>query len=274
MSFSEKLKTGKILIRAKKYLGQNFLIDENIACKIVDAANLKSNDVVIEIGPGQGALTKYIVGEVKKIYAVEIDKRVVEVLRESFSQKNLIIVNEDFLKLDISEIFQKERRKLKVIGNIPYNITSQILFKAIENRSYIEDCLFMVQREVAQRIVADKSSKGYGILSVIMRFYGDTEILFKVSPGCFFPKPKVTSAVVKVRFFPNLRYNVDESIFREIVRTAFAKRRKTLHNNLKYLSFYDEISTKLEKFELFSLNRRAEELSIEQFVELTRYLSE
>lgn len=273
MSFSENLKTSKILIKAKKSFGQNFLVDENIARKIIDAAQLTSNDIVIEIGPGQGALTKYIVGKVKKFYAVELDKRVVDLLKENFSQEDLIIINEDFLKLDIEEIFRKEREKIKIIGNIPYNITSQILFKAVENRNYIEDCVLMVQKEVAQRIVARENTKDYGILSVIISFYAETEILFKVSPSCFFPKPKVNSAVIKVKFYPALRYDVDEHIFKEIVRTAFGKRRKTLHNALKYLPFYDEVSTKLEKFELFSLNKRAEELSLEQFVELTRYLS-
>lgn len=274
MSFSEEVKTSKILIRAKKSYGQNFLIDENIARKIVNAANLTDEDVILEIGPGQGALTKYIIGKVKRFYAVEIDERIVNFLKTTFPQKDLIIINQDFLKLDIKELFEKEKRKIKLIGNIPYNITSQILLKAIENRIYLGDCIFMMQKEVAQRIVARKGTKEYGILSVIMRFYGEVEILFKVSPGCFFPKPKVTSAIIKIKFFPALKYKVDEKFFVEVVRTAFGKRRKTINNALKYLSFYEEISHKLEKFKLFSLNMRAEELSLEQFVELTKFLSE
>lgn len=273
MTFSENLKTSKILIKARKSYSQNFLVDENIARKIIEAAQLTKNDIVIEIGPGQGALTKYIVGKVKKFYAVEIDKRVVDFLVEIFPKKDLIIINGDFLKLDVREIFRREQRKLKIIGNIPYNITSQILFKTFEDRDCIESCIFMVQKEVAQRIVASKNSKEYGILSVITQFYGSPEILFKVSPSCFFPKPKVTSAVIKLKFFQTLKYDVDEDFFKDIVKSAFGKRRKTLNNALKYSPFYDEISGKLKKFKSFSLNKRAEELSLEQFIELTSFLS-
>ncbi len=274
MHFSENINTGRILIRAKRSLGQNFLIDENIARKIVKSANLFDNDVVIEIGPGQGALTKYIVEIVKKIYAIEIDKRVIDLLKTKFFNENLIFINEDFLKFDIKNIFKKEKKKLKLIGNIPYNITSQILFKAIDNREYLEYCVFMVQKEVAQRIVGKPQTKDYGIISVITQFYAKPEILFKVSPNCFFPKPKITSTVLKINFLTSVDKTIDEELFRTLVRTAFGKRRKTLCNSLKYLPFYSEVEPLLKNFNKFSLDKRAEELTVDDFVELTRFISE
>ncbi|RCK74554.1 MAG: SSU rRNA (adenine(1518)-N(6)/adenine(1519)-N(6))-dimethyltransferase [Ignavibacteriae bacterium] len=268
-----KVNTGRILIKAKRALGQNFLIDENIARKIVNSANLSSKDIVIEIGPGQGALTKYIVENTKRLYAIEIDKRVIDILKENFPQKNVIFINEDFLELDIQKIFEKEKRKIKLIGNIPYNITSQILFKAIDNRAYLENCTFMVQKEVAQRIIAKSKTKDYGILSVITQYYGKPEILFKVSPNCFFPKPKVTSAVIKIDFIQTYQHKVEDELFRTLVRTAFGKRRKTLNNSLKYLPFYDEISQRLKNFKKFSLDKRAEELTVDDFIDFAKFIS-
>lgn len=267
-----KIKTGKIQIQAKRRFGQNFLIDENIAKKIVDSVVINSDDVIVEIGPGQGALTKYLIQKTNKIYAIEIDRSIIEILQKTFSSKDIIFYNNDFLEFDLSKVYNNEKKKIKLIGNIPYNITSQILFKAIDNRNCIEECTFMIQKEVAERIVAKPRTKSYGILSIFTQFYCEPKILFKVSANCFFPKPKVTSVVLKLKFFEKLKYDIDENLFRLIIRAVFGKRRKILLNSLKYLNFYDSIAHKINEFKKFSLRCRAEDLSIEEFVELTNFI--
>lgn len=268
------INTSKIVFKPKKSLGQNFLIDENIARKIVESLNLTKDDVVVEIGPGQGALTKYIVENVKKIYAVEIDKRAAEELRSNISSTKLKIINQDILEFDLSAL-DTGSKKLKLVGNIPYHLTSPILFKAIEYHKIIINVTMMIQKEVADRLTAKPYSKAYGILSVLTQFYGVPKSLFKVSPNCFFPKPKVTSTVVRIDFHHQLPFeNVDEKLFRLVVRTTFGKRRKTLRNCLKYLPFDETIVKNIIQKIDFPLSKRPEELSISEFVILTDKIDE
>lgn len=258
-------------VKPKKSLGQNFLIDDNIARNIVRDLRLSPNDVVVEIGPGQGALTKHLVGKIRKLIAVEIDQRVVHELQGQFSSSGVVILHQDFLEVDLEYLSRQEKQKLRLVGNIPYNLTSDIIIKAFDEREALRDFTIMVQREVAQRLAAKHNTKAYGILSVYAQFYGSLKMLFSVSPNCFYPKPDVSSAVIQETFFDQLPYNVDEQLFRTVVRTAFGKRRKTLRNALRYLPFEDDIIEALPQLPI--LDKRPEQLTVEQFVELTNAIA-
>jgi len=261
-------------LRPKQSLGQNFLVDDNISRKIVQSLSPKADDVVLEIGPGQGALTRHLAGRLRRLIAVEIDQRVVENLRERFESKQTTIVHENFLDIRLEEWQKKFQKRLRVVGNIPYHLTSPILFKIFESRSAVSDCTLMMQKEVAQRLTAKPGTKVYGILSVLMQFYGTAKQVFIVSPNCFYPKPKVTSAVVQIHLHEQLPSRVNEQVFRTVVKTSFGKRRKTLRNCLKYLP-YDEtvIDTIVHKLD-FALRKRPEQLTLEQFVELTNNIED
>lgn len=261
-------------LRPRKSLGQNFLIDDNIARKIVRAAEIHAGDVVLEIGPGKGAITKHLIEQAERVIAVELDKRAVEVLRKKFEREcvahRLFIEQEDFLSVDLSTISRKFRKPLRVIGNIPYHITSPILFKVMEKREVVQDLVMLVQLEVGKRIVAKPGTKDYGILSVFCQFYGTPRLLFKVPPTAFSPKPKVFSVLLRLNFtFRPLYEVIDEKIFVALVRTTFGKRRKTLRNGLKYLKLNGIDASKLE----FNLNLRPEQLTVEQFVHLANMIT-
>jgi 16S rRNA (adenine1518-N6/adenine1519-N6)-dimethyltransferase len=259
-------------VRPRKSLGQHFLIDDNIARNIVRDVDPSPEDIVVEIGPGQGALTRFLAPKVRKLIAVEIDDRVVDRLRTQFSQPHVEIVHSDFLDFDLTAVSKREGGRLRLVGNIPYYLTSEILIKALDERSAVQDITIMLQREVAQRLAAKPGSKKYGILSVYAQFYGTMNILFNVSPNCFFPKPKVSSTVVQERLFKKIPFNVDEKIFRTVVRTAFGNRRKTLRNALKNLPFDEAVYQTIRTLPL--MDKRPEQLSVKQFVELTQYIEE
>jgi 16S rRNA (adenine1518-N6/adenine1519-N6)-dimethyltransferase len=261
--------TAPVRVRPKQSLGQNFLVDQNIARNIVRSLDLRPGEPVVEIGPGQGALTGLIAAETPAFVAVEIDQRVVEDLRARFAPLGARIVQGDILKTDFAGLFPQTSGKIRVVGNIPYHLTSEILFKVFEGWSGIRDLTIMIQREVARRLMAAPGTKEYGILSVCTRFYGTPELLYNVSPNCFYPKPAVTSSVVRITIHDNLRHGVDERLFRSVVRTAFGKRRKTLRNCLKDLQVTAEQVGAIISDESLGLQRRAEELSVDQFAELT-----
>ena len=258
----------------KKSLGQNFLIDENIARNIIRDLHLTADDVVVEIGPGQGALTKYLAECARKLIAVEIDGRVVGELQARFDSTNVTILHQDFLEFDLHALHAQVDRKLRLVGNIPYHLTSPILLKALDERTTLRDFTLMVQREVAQRLAAKPGTKQYGILSVYARFYGKLKVLFTVSPTCFYPKPKVLSAVVQEELFEQIPHEVDEQLFRTVVRTSFGKRRKMLRNALKYLPFEGEVVREIVALSSPLLDKRSEQLTVEQFVELTNVIAE
>ncbi len=268
------VKTSTIVTKPKKSLGQNFLIDDNIAKKIVESLNLSADDVVIEIGPGEGSLTKFILERVSKLIAVEIDSSLSVELTRKFPTEKLEVMNKDVLDLKYSRLIEKSGKKMRLVGNIPYYLTSEILFNAIDNRSCISDLTIMIQREVAQRIAAKCGTKNYGILSVLTQFYGKPEILFNVSANCFYPKPTVTSSVVRIIFYDEIPYIADEDLFRLIVRTTFGKRRKTLRNGLKYLPFDEDITRKIIDAVDFPLDKRPEQLSVEEFADLTAKINQ
>jgi len=253
----------------KKSLGQNFLRDDNIARKIVAAIDPQVDDCMLEIGSGEGALTRYLAGKVQKLIAVEIDHRVVQRLRENMAPCTVDVRQEDFLTTDVAAIADQAGRRLRIVGNIPYNITSPIIFRLLDVRHVIGDATLMMQREVARRLVAVPRTKDYGILSVICQLYADVSALFDVSPNAFFPRPKVTSSVMRLVMLDGPRYELaNEEFFRAMVRSVFGKRRKTLKNSLMY--FFGDTFT-LPDLPV-NLSRRPEELSLQELVSLSNLL--
>ena len=215
--------------RTKKSLGQHFLTDKMVLFQIMDAINVAVDDRVIEIGPGTGALTKWLAEKFGDVHAIELDKRAVEVLKKEI--EGITIHQKDVLKVDWPEIVDKSKNNL-VVGNLPYYITSPILFDLLENRNLFSEALLMMQKEVAERLVAEPSSKQYGILSVQTQIFSTPEILFEVAPHSFNPPPKVDSAVIKLKFDkPDPGFS--DQTLKTIVRTAFNQRRKKLSNSLK-----------------------------------------
>jgi 16S rRNA (adenine1518-N6/adenine1519-N6)-dimethyltransferase len=258
--------------KPKKFLGQNFLVDENIAKKIVSSLEINPGDIVIEIGPGQGVLTKYISALTENLIAVELDRSIHEKLSAEYSGKAKII-HKDFLKFDLQKdlteilnINVSEKMKLKVIGNIPYNITTEILFRLFESAEIMESAVLMMQKEVAKRLTAQPNTKDYGILAVQTQFSSIPKILFGVPPTAFFPKPNVESSIVKFGFSENKYRVTDKQLFKSLVRSSFGQRRKTLKNSLR--NFCEANNISLDDIE-FDFSRRAESLSIQEFTELS-----
>lgn len=250
------------LYKPKKFLGQNFLVDNNIAKKIVASLDILPEDVVIEIGPGQGVLTKYLLGLTKNFYAVEIDKSIYEKLSEEYQGK-LKLIHKDFLKLDFTkDIDTGESGKIKIIGNIPYNITTEILFKLYDSNDKVSSATLMMQKEVARRLTAKPNTKDYGILAIQTQLHTIPKILFNVPPTAFFPKPNVDSSIVKFDFKNSIAGLNDKSLFKELVRESFGQRRKTMRNSLK--KFFERNKIDFEKLE-FDFSRRPENVNIEEF---------
>jgi len=249
-------------VRAKKHLGQHFLKNETIAQKIAESLTEQGYDHVLEIGPGMGVLTKYLLKKRFTISVIEIDTESVSYLQTHFLKYSLKIINDDFLKIDISKIF--DGKQFAIIGNFPYNISSQIVFKAIENRAHVPELCGMFQKEVAKRITQPEGSKTYGIISVLTQAFYDAEYLFTVPPEVFNPPPKVESGVIRLVRKQNFDLPVDQSLFFRVVKTAFNQRRKTIRNSLKIF----DLSDKLREDVIFA--QRPEQLSVQQFIELTK----
>lgn len=261
----------------RKRWGQSFLRDGNIVRKILDFSDLKPEDVVIEVGPGRGALTFLLAKEVKKLIAVEIDPYLAQGLREAFSGVERVdIVEGDVLDLDFN-IFASRHgvQRLKVVGNIPYSISGAILFHLLSFRKSISSAILMMQKEVVERLTADPGRREYGLPTVLLAVYGSIRKGFDVSPNCFYPRPQVTSSVVRIDFSPQpVKPIIDELHFQQLVKHAFAHKRKTLINNL--LMVYPEISASVwhDLFKKIGLDRRmrAEALTPVQFIDLSNAL--
>ncbi len=249
-------------VKAKKHLGQHFLTDESIAEKIANSISLESYSKVLEIGPGMGVLTKYLLDKPKETFVIEIDTESVEYLGKNYPKLEGKIISKDFLKYDLNEVFNGEQ--FAIIGNFPYNISTQIVFKTLEMRNQIPEFAGMFQKEVAQRICEKKGSKVYGILSVLTQAFYEAEYLFTVPPDVFDPPPKVDSGVLRLKRKEDFSLPCDEKLFFRVVKTAFQQRRKTLRNSLKTFAFSDS----LKEDTIFDL--RPEQLSVEQFIELTQ----
>ncbi len=285
------------LVRPKKALGQHFLVDLNIARNIVNALGT-DHDVVIEVGAGMGVLTQYLIeNQLDKLQVVEIDKESVEFLKKKFPELEGHLVLGDFLKYDLAQepSFRPERNEMErsgeilfskkqsgkedfsiplrctrndvgVIGNFPYNISSQIFFQILKYRNNVSECVGMIQKEVAERIAAGPGSKTYGILSVLLQAWYDIEYLFTVHENVFNPPPKVKSAVIRLKRNNVKELGCDEKMFVTVVKQAFNQRRKTLRNSLRSM-----IPAEIIENEIF--NKRPEQLSVQEFVELTQLIS-
>lgn len=255
----------RIKYKPKKSLGQNYLTDDNICRNIVDVFNIGKDDCVVEIGAGQGAITKYILSKTSNVIAVELDESNCRILEDKFPE--LKIINEDILSIDFAKIKKlfKSSCRLRVIGNIPYNITTPILFKMIDSREYLHDVQLMMQDEVAKRIAGKPNTKDYGIPSVLAQVHSDVEMLFKVSRNNFFPKPRVDSRIIKLTFTDKYTSQIaDEVFFKKFVKAAFSARRKTLRNSLKSIG----IDVNIYNLD-FDFSRRAESLSVSEFINLS-----
>ncbi len=256
-------------LRPRKSLGQNFLRDQNIARKIVKAVAPLRSDILIEVGPGEGALTEFLAGQVRQLILVELDARAVELLQERFTGPSILIVQGDFLTYNLEEVVGQWETPVRVVGNIPYNITSPILFHILDHRQAVKDATLMVQREVARRLVAKPGSKDYGIPSVFCECFARVKKLFDVSPNVFFPRPEVTSTVVQITPDPKPRYELkDEAFFRAMVRSVFGKRRKTLKNSLLYFLGKDQMPFP----DVVDYRRRPESLSVAELADLSNHL--
>ena len=265
----------KYQIRPLKRLGQSFLSDPNIIRKIIEVSDIRRDETVVEIGAGLGVMTALMARRAERVIALEIDRALIPVLHEELKKyDNVEILHVDALKF---EFRSRGGATFKVVGNIPYNISSQILFRLLEARDHISSMVLMFQKEVAERLVADPGSKTYGILSVIVRLYTVPAIVFNVSPQCFYPRPKVESAVVRMDIPEKPLVEVDDDAFLlTVVRSAFSKRRKTLMNNLKASSRiglrHDALLQVLDSLGIDPA-RRAETLAPEDFARLSNALS-
>ena len=249
-------------VKAKKHLGQHFLKDESIAAAISDTMNFEGYQDILEIGPGMGVLTKYLLEKPINTYVIEIDTESVTYLDENFPKLKDKIISKDFLKYNINETF--EGKQFGIIGNFPYNISTQIVFRTLEYRSQIPEFAGMFQKEVAERICEKKGTKAYGILSVLVQAFYDAEYLFTVDEHVFIPPPKVKSGVLRLRRKADYSLPCGEKLFFTVVKTAFQQRRKTLRNSLKTLNLSDN----LREDTIFDL--RPEQLKVQQFIELTQ----
>lgn len=253
-------------VRPKKFLGQHFLHDQGIAKRIVDSLQPTPGEAVLEIGPGMGVLTKYLQENTTiDLKVIEIDRDSVAYLGEHYPSLHGRIVSADFLKVDIDTIFPGA---FSIIGNFPYNISSQIFFRVLDERQRVREVVCMLQKEVAERLAEPPGSKTYGILSVLLQAYYKITLLFKVPPGVFTPPPRVMSAVIRLERNDTQALACDEKLFVQVVKQGFNNRRKTLRNALKPLSLPAEISA------LEILDKRAEQLSVDQFVHLTQLIGQ
>ncbi|NOZ47988.1 MAG: 16S rRNA (adenine(1518)-N(6)/adenine(1519)-N(6))-dimethyltransferase RsmA [Chlorobi bacterium] len=251
-------------VNPKKKLGQHFLTDRNIAEKIVSFLKTDSINSILEIGPGKGILTEYILHKkLETIYVVDIDEESIIYLKAKFPKLDNKIIQDDFLK---SDILARIESPVGIIGNLPYNISSQIMFKILENKEKVKEVVCMIQKEVAERFVAQPNSKTYGILSVLLQAFFEVNYLFSVSNNVFYPKPKVQSAVVKLVRKENYQLPCSEKMFFKIVKAGFGQRRKTLRNSLSKIIEKGKVENVL-------FAKRPEQLSVHEFIELTNLIT-
>lgn len=248
------------MVKPKKHLGQHFLKDRNIASKIAGSLKGEGYDVLIEIGPGTGVLSEFLKASEKKLLLVEVDRESVEYLLNEGGFEEEQVLHNDFLKLGLEQVVSGP---VGIIGNFPYNISSQIFFKILEHRKQVKEVVCMIQKEVGRRIASGPGSKSYGILSVLLQAFFDIKYLFTVPPGVFLPLPKVDSGVIRLERNNTDKLPCDEALFFKVVKLAFQTRRKTLRNGLKRLN----LPAELTKDAVFDL--RPEQLSVKDFITLT-----
>lgn len=282
----EKLSNPQVTIQTiKKYefafqkkFGQNFLIDDHVITKIINAAEITKDDLVLEIGPGIGTMTQYLAESARKVIAVEIDKNLIPILGETLAEyDNVTVINEDILKLDINRLVEEENagKPIKVVANLPYYITTPIIMGLFESHVPLQSITVMVQKEVADRMQVGPGSKDYGALSLAVQYYAKPYIAANVPPNCFIPRPGVGSAVIRLTRYEEPPVTVkDESLMFKLIRASFNQRRKTLQNGLNNspeISFSKEEITKAIESLGVSPSVRGEALSLEQFAQLANY---
>lgn len=252
-----------------KSLGQNFLTDDTVLQNIVEGSDVNSDDIVIEIGPGVGTLTRELLKKAKKVYVVELDSSLIPILEEELKEfTNLSIIHGDALKIDFDELIGEEAN-VKIVANLPYYITTPIIAKLLNGRYKFKSLTVMIQKEVAERIAAKAGTKDYGALSLLVQYYCDVEVIRKVAPSCFIPRPKVESMVIRMDRLSSPKVIVkDEKLFFSVIRESFNMRRKTLRNALKTLKLSNEaLETAFIKSNI-DASRRGETLTIQEFATL------
>jgi 16S rRNA (adenine1518-N6/adenine1519-N6)-dimethyltransferase len=268
----------KYSISPAKRLGQHFLMDKGIMMVIVRIAEVNSHDTVVEVGPGLGEMTKLLASKAKRVIAIEVDESMVALLKEQLDEyDNIVLHRGDALKFDFLNESRKWGEKLKVVSNLPYNISTQLLFRFVEMREAFSGITLMLQKEVAERIVAIPGGRQYGVLSVLLQIHCDASIRRIVPPSSFFPRPKVESAVVRFDFLQKPRVEIeDEAIFRKVVKASFGHRRKTLKNALKTAAFFNLEGEKIEvnlRQAGIDLMRRGETLTLREFAAISEVIS-
>ena len=258
------------LVRPKKNLGQHFLIDLSIAKRIADTVDACPDLPVLEVGPGMGVLTQYLIEKPRPVKVVEIDSESVEYLHANYPQLSDNILGEDFLRMDLNKVF--DGKQFVLTGNYPYDISSQIFFKMLDNKDLIPCCTGMIQREVAQRMASEPGTKAYGILSVLIQAWYNVEYLFTVDENVFNPPPKVKSAVIRMTRNETTDLGCDEKLFKQVVKTTFNQRRKMLRVSLRQI-FAGKPTTD-DFFARDIMTKRPEQLTITQFVDLTNQIEE
>lgn len=265
-------------LQAKKQLGQNFLSDPSTAEMIVSRARICASDTVLEIGPGLGALTFPLAKCARQVIAVEKDHQIAEFLKSKMADNQLshvTIIENDILKVNVNEIAHQAGRPLVVMGNLPYNISSQVLIQLIKNRKAVARAILMFQKELAERITSDPGIKDYGRITVMLKYCADVSPIATVKSHLFFPRPRVDSEVVEIRFKTHLPYTADDEVFlSRVIQASFGKRRKTLKNALSSssLEISGQLAEKALEFASIAPSRRAETLSIAEFVALSNAL--
>lgn len=250
------------LVKPKKFLGQHFLKDLQVAQDIADTVDLVPELPILEVGPGMGVLTQFLVKKERTVKVVEVDYESVAYLREAYPSLEDHIIEDDFLKMNLDRVF--DGQQFALTGNYPYNISSQIFFKMLDNKNLIPCCTGMIQKEVAERIAAGPGSKTYGILSILIQAWYNVEYLFTVSPTVFNPPPKVQSAVIRMTRNETQDLGCNEKLFKLVVKTTFNQRRKTLRNSIKPI-----LGKECALCEDPLFNRRPEQLSVAEFIALT-----
>jgi len=267
-------------LRPKPWLGQNFLADPQAAERIVRLSGIGPDDTVLEIGPGLGALTLPLARIAKRVYAVEKDRQIIPLLASELASEhitNVDIIAENILYLRLESLFPEEPRKLVVIGNLPYNISSQVIIQLIHSRAGLSRAVLMLQKELARRISAEPGNRDYGRITVALRYCAEIRSLIQIKSSQFFPKPKVDSEIVEIRFKPVIETSAsDETVFFSIVKAAFSKRRKTLKNSLAGSQFFKDANQAKAFLESVGIDsiRRAETLTVDEFVALSNAVAD